>query len=447
MIQIMSTRPPSVLFPRLLSLKIDSYSGPQFGPIVMHHSISALTITFSSPHSPPQMNFEELALHVSERMPNLTTLDLDIPAVEARMQEGLLHFLENLPRLQEVTLSPTMFSSSIIEPLAALNSLRVLSSSIPDNDGWVDCPDSFYVPLEEGAFPSLQSISFGASLSEARRLLEEPHFPASYMTSIILNVPCPLRETPSRLREILQSLADSFHSLQRLEFSMVDIHTEELAQPLPVFDFTDISPVLRLRHLKALTIRYLRPITITDDQLESLSASLPQLEELVLTAYPMFTPKPTLTLPSIISFAVHCPNMKKLALYLRTSGIALLPSADARFNHLAHLWVGYSDASGDIEKICRFLYPLLPRKCEIMATVDECCEECNYIRNPTRWETEDEEDRVKATDLWRGVERTIGLMNHAREDAEKAFKSEKKTLQEELRVARARLELESRSRP
>lgn len=109
MIQIMSTRPPSVLFPRLLSLKIDSYSGPQFGPIVMHHSISALTITFSSPHSPPQMNFEELALHVSERMPNLTTLDLDIPVVEARMQEGLLHFLENLPRLQEVTLSPTMF--------------------------------------------------------------------------------------------------------------------------------------------------------------------------------------------------------------------------------------------------------------------------------------------------------------------------------------------------
>lgn len=69
------------------------------------------------------------------------------------------------------------------------------------------------------------------------------------------------------------------------------------------------------------------------------------------------------------------------------------------------------------------------------------------MRDPTRWKTEDEEDRVKATDLWRGVERTIGLMNHAREDAEKAFKSEKQTLQEELRVARARSELESRSRP
>lgn len=419
MIQIMSTRPPSVLFPRLLSLEIDSYSGPQFGPIVMHHSISALTITFSPFRSPPQMDFEELALHVCERMPNLTTLDLDVPVVEARMQEALFHLLENLPRLQEVTLSPTMFFSSIIEPLAALDSLRVLSSSIPYDDGWVDCPDSFYVPLEEGAFPSLQSISFGASLPEARRLLEEPHFPASSLTSIILNVPCPLRETPWRLQEILESLADSFHSLQRLEFSMVDIHTEELAQPLPVFDFTDITPVLRLRHLKAFTIRYLRPIMITDDQLESLAASLPQLEELVLTAYPMFTPKPTLTLPSIISLAMHCPNMKKLALYLRTSGIALLPSAHARFNNLAQLSIGYSDASGDIERICRFLYPLLPQKCEIMATVDDFCEETNYVRDTTRWWTEDEEDRVKATNMWRDVERTIRLMNYAREDAEK----------------------------
>lgn len=423
MIQIMSTRPPSVLFPRLLSLKIDSYSGPQFGPIVMHHSISALTINFASFHSPPKMDFAELAPHVSERMPNLTTLDLDIPVVDVRMQERLCHLLETLPRLQEVTLSPTMFFSSIITPLAALDSLRVLSSSITDDDGWANCPDSFYTPLEEGAFPSLQSISFGASLSEARRLLEEPHFPASSMTSIFLNVPSSLKETPSHLREILQSLADSFHSLQRLGFSMVDIHTEELAEPLPVFDFTDISPVLRLRHLKAFTIRYLRPITITNDQLESLAASLPQLEELVLTAYPMFTPKPTLTLPSIISFALHCPNMKKLALYLRTSGVALLPFAGARFNHLAQLWIGYSGASGDIEKLCRFLYPLLPQKCEIMATVDECCDECDYVRDPTRWETEDEEDRVKATNLWRDVERTIRLMNYAREDAEKVSKS------------------------
>lgn len=128
MIQIMSTRPPSVLFPRLLSLKIDSYSGPQFGPIVMHHSISALTINFASFHSPPKMDFAELAPHVSERMPNLTTLDLDIPVVDVRMQERLCHLLETLPRLQEVTLSPTMFFSSIITPSPSL-SLHVLSYS------------------------------------------------------------------------------------------------------------------------------------------------------------------------------------------------------------------------------------------------------------------------------------------------------------------------------
>lgn len=80
MIEIMSTRPLSFLFPRLQCLQIGVRPGPQFGPIIMHHSIETFTVGPRLVIIPmDKKNFIALARHASDRMPNLTTLDLDVP--------------------------------------------------------------------------------------------------------------------------------------------------------------------------------------------------------------------------------------------------------------------------------------------------------------------------------------------------------------------------------
>lgn len=145
----------------------------------------------------------------------------------------------------------------------------------------------------------------------------------------------------------------------------------DATRSLPVLAFADIRPIIRLRNLKTFTVRYVHPIEITDDQIESLAANLPQLEELVLNAYPTFAPEPTLTLRAIISFVVHCPNLKKLALYLRTSSFDLSFFIETGFLHLSQLCIGYSTVSDDIACVSRFLFPLLPVKCELLASNDE----------------------------------------------------------------------------
>ncbi|EIM84704.1 uncharacterized protein STEHIDRAFT_169621 [Stereum hirsutum FP-91666 SS1] len=309
MFEIMSTRPLSILFPNLQSLRIGTRTGPQFGALIMHHSISALKIN---------------------------------------IRHG-------------------------------------------SNTEWAKAPPNFQASLEAGAFPSLQSITFGASLAHARQFFTTPNFPTSSLISIFLNVPLPHQRTPSHLQEHLNALTDSCRGLERLELYMTEIDNLRMsiqdARDSPIYTFADICSIIRLRHLKTFTIRYVQPIDITDYQIESLAAGLPHLEELVLNAYPMFTPESTLTLRAIIQFARHCPRITKLRLYLRTTSINIPPSIGEHFHHLAQLCIGYSTIRCDVENVSWLLFPLLPRGFQVLSSLDEDCDEYTHVWEPEWWET------------------------------------------------------------
>lgn len=432
------------MFPNLQSLQLDSHAGPQFGPIIMHHLVSALTISMRlAAREPPKMGFTALSLHVSERMHNLMTLDLNLSDPDDQVEQDLCRLLERLRHLRDVILSPTLFFPSIINPLSTMRSLRVLSSQQGRID-WVKAPSDFHAPLEAGSFPSLQSITFGSSLAHARLFFTEPNFPSSSLVSISLHVPLPHHTTPAHLRELLKTLAGSCPNLEHLEFYMTEIDdlrmTVQEARKYSVFTFADISPLHRLRKLKAFSIRYVHPIEIMDDQIESLAASLPYLEEFVLNAYPMFTPEPSLTLRAIIPFARHCPNIRKLALYLRTIGVDLSPYTNAHFDHLAQLCIGYSSVCSSVENISWFLFPILPGGCDVVASVSRYCDEFELVVDPVWWGTETISKREDAIAFWRNVDRTLGLMHWVKEDRERVLGYRIRALEEELRVAHARLE-------
>lgn len=444
MIEIMATRPLAILFPNLQSLRIGACSGPQFGAIIMHDSVSALTIDMRlTPARSTPIDFTTLCLHVSERMPSLTTLELDIAAPDDQTEHALCLLFERLPYLRDVTLSPMLFFPSIINPLSTIHSLRALMSQSAHIE-WVKAPRNFQAPLEAGAFPSLQSITFGSSLDHARQFFTAPNFPTSSLIYIFLYVPLPHHKTSSHLQQLLISLADSCRSLERLELYMTEIDNLRMsiqdARNSPVYTFADICPILRLQNLKVFIIRYVHPIFITDDEIESLAASLPHLEELVLNAYPMITPKPTLTLRAIVPFALHCPRLTKLALYLRCTLDNVPPSLGAHFDHLAQLCIGCSTVLCNVETVSWFLFPLLPRVCEVLASVDEDCDEFLYVAESAWWETEPKVLRDHAIRFWQNVRRALELMHKVKEDGERPLRSRIGALEEELRVVHARLE-------
>lgn len=198
----MSTRPLSALFPNLQILEIGDDAGPQFGPIVMHHSISMLSIyqrTLGFPTTKPCMNFTAMSRHASERMPNLTTLDFDLDETDGQTEKNLCALIQGLPYLRDITLSPSLFYPSIINPLATRNSLRALSSP-PYFVEWVKAPSIFQASLQPGAFPALQSIEFGCSLAHALKFFVTPHFPTPTLTTISLHITPPHHQIPLHTR-------------------------------------------------------------------------------------------------------------------------------------------------------------------------------------------------------------------------------------------------------
>lgn len=441
----MSTRPLSALFPNLYILEISEGSKPQFGPIVMHHSITTLSIRGSISNNPPtsSMNFTALSRHALERMPNLTTLHIDI-ATDDPIEKDLCALIQGLPHLRDITLSPSLFYPSIINPLATRDSLRALSS-LPYFIEWVKAPSNFRASLQPGAFPALQSIEFGCSLAHALKFFVTPHFPTPTLTTISLHITPPHHQIALHLQGLLSSLADLCCSLERLDLHMaeVDYPGMPMQEPesSPALTFADIRSVLRLSNLRTFTIRYIYPVEITDHEIEIFAASLPHLEELFLNAYPMFTPEPTLTLRAIISFAVHCPNLRQLALYLSTIAVDLSPSTNARFNHLAQFCIGYSTVSGATKYVSQFLFPILPGSCKTLASVSEESGEYDYVADPELWETESSDKRENAIEFWEEVQNLLTLMNQVKDDAERAVKWRLEAVERELKVAKSRLEL------
>lgn len=76
----------------------------------------------------------------------------------------------------------------------------------------------------------------------------------------------------------------------------------------------------------------------------------------------------------------------------------------------------------------------------MLSSLDGDCDEYTHVWEPECWETESRDEIREAVEFWRNVGRALELMNRVKEDKEKFLGSRIRSLEEELRVAHARVE-------
>lgn len=90
------------------------------------------------------------------------------------------------------------------------------------------------------------------------------------------------------------------------------------------FVLSDVTRFSRLPKLVELTLRNDKAPQLTDSDYEAIAAAMPRLEVLVITPDPHISSnsennKSSATLSALFHIASHCPDIKRLGLFLDTS--------------------------------------------------------------------------------------------------------------------------------
>jgi hypothetical protein len=136
-----------------------------------------------------------------------------------------------------------------------------------------------------------------------------------------------------------------------------------------------LKPLLNCPHLTTFELMYPVPLSLTLHDLETLASGWPTLEAIDLNREPVvlgsgLETQSNLTLRALLPFAQHCPNLRKLGLYLHATEVDL-PSASEiprPLTKLTELNVGISSI-GEPQAVALFLSRICPVDCDIGAGV------------------------------------------------------------------------------
>lgn len=439
--QIQRTCPTGQVFPNLKCLRGD-FRVRSFPNFLMHGSILELHLvcyleSFVSENSDLR--------RIAKRLANLTSLTLDASrktgAVDRMNMEETCGFIASFTKLKTLVIPLYSFHGNTVKCLSTMGSLQTITvdptSILASRGAESQLGDSRAMPvLFQGAFPSLQELSFGSSLTCAQTFLADAHFPAPSLRSLwlratdfdstIIN-----DTTPRALRDLLRLLADKFSSLEQLEIIMnpVGSYTGENFRMLPI-DFADISSITLFKSLTSFELRHAYPIKASDEDIESLASQWPTLKKLILNPYPSFPSEPTLSQRALLSFATHCPNIRELGLYIQTAATPLQSRSssdfpDRRFARLSVLNLGYSKYDPKERRaLCRFLFRLLPDGwCNLGTDMMDGNDASEDLDEPDWFGTHSDE-KLSALEFWPTIEETLKLMAEVKEEGERIQRSE-----------------------
>lgn len=450
MLEIASTRPTDPIFPNLRMLTLGTHPKPHFTPYIMHHTVSGIDIEIECIE-----NFSWTVPHIVSRMPNITTLNLTSGKPMESVEHSLEGLLQYLPKLETLTLSLYCLLASAFSALSSHESVRVIKWRGADDDDICGSPFDFlhFAPvLEEHSFPALKELQFAATAADASTFISQPHFRSIDLTSLCVRTVFLDDKTNDQIRALLTSISEVCTSLERLEIAAVatklDEDISEEMNLLPPVTFSDIASLTRMRNLKVFIFHTLHPIKMTDENAEYLASCLPGIEELCLNVYPSFESPPTLTLHSLTPFAVHCPSLTRLGLYMKTdfphgsrSSLQLpCPSVRANSTSLQILDIGHASHfttdPRDIPPICDFLFSVLPAGCVVKVAYDTQMDgkDGTYLADEPEWAMDRRFDSTSKENysFWGGVNGTLKLMEKTRAAAIESRKEEMENLKERL---------------
>ncbi|KAG9217651.1 hypothetical protein CCMSSC00406_0003660 [Pleurotus cornucopiae] len=315
----------------------------------MHPDVKKLVFTVPENFSSQHLSFSQ---YFYARLPNLQSLELKnlTSSSNPNAEQALGTTIEKLAQLRQLTLPCGLVDGlmNILSNLPKLEALSMTSRSNSDTN----------LPLSDGAFSSLATISLVMSFSASAQLFNHPNHPPALFR---IRIESPRAESPAHMTQLLDAIAVNYPRLRQLHISCL---TSSAPPDInETVDIRTIRPILKCSMLRSLELAHYYPFRLLYVDVEEIAISLPHIEILVLNCSPASKSlQDTLSFPALISLAANCPKLERLGLYLGLRDEDI-PASDqntpVKFNNLRTLCSGYSSVSNP-RSVAFFLSFLCP---------------------------------------------------------------------------------------
>ncbi|KAH7886717.1 hypothetical protein F5I97DRAFT_1869635 [Phlebopus sp. FC_14] len=305
---------------------------------------------------------------ISARVPSIHSLKLDTPEYDASLEADIRTLLQNLPELRKFSLPEFYLTLPIFEELSRMKNISVIEfEHVLQFENTIPDATSFNPILAENAFPALWDLALTARIDHVGAFLRSPFAPINitsfYINSYDLHMPSEMHAFLLTLSQQCQLLSQLYVKLLHKETHMTTFVPEHQ------LSYDTIGPVLSFPNLTTFELIHKYPLKITLDEVDDLARRWPSLESLMLNAEPLFLDPDLcmLDLRALLPFARHCPNLRRLGLYVNATEAKMHASLsfDIRpFTALQDLSVGTSLAE-DQHAVAGFLSMLVPPNCKL----------------------------------------------------------------------------------
>ncbi|RDB15035.1 hypothetical protein Hypma_005437 [Hypsizygus marmoreus] len=356
---ISSMRPVINLFPNLRSLELEPrlYLDDipvQPSALFMHSNVTRFVIEVQYARK------TNLWADTISRMTMLVRLEIKGEYIH----EDLLAAVVKSLRCLEIVVLPFLNATAfVIESLWLHPRLQEIRSFGFVDDVFDDL--DIHVPsFPEGAFPVLRTLTIAAWANNFPQFLGQRFFPE--------NIHGLHLETPELDEEDVQA---TILAISKCRDNIEEISLFDIGHGSADFyiTFSHLKPLLCCAKLTTLRLRHRSPLDLTNNDIEQLARSLPQIERLFLNEdpspyashHPAIIPAITMDVLPILAF--HCRCLRSLGIYINaTVPSTFVPMAITPFGMLDSLHVGTSWIAGaDIEPVALFLAQVLPKRCTI----------------------------------------------------------------------------------
>ncbi|KZT39003.1 hypothetical protein SISSUDRAFT_1119241 [Sistotremastrum suecicum HHB10207 ss-3] len=310
MLDLFTTMPPGVAFlPCLANLcweEVDP-STMSFVITLFNSKLKEVELTLAEAPIDSRIILEQL----SRRAPELESLQfwtMDTEVNDDLAQSGIVEAVRGLPSLRSLELCAPIFSSALLQQLSQTN-LRLTrlwffiygpDASKMRVDGKEDRSAASFSELRDVSITSSGLTTFFGDYVEGHQLA-------------FLHVE--VDDGMTALRGNLSVVATSCSNLKHL--SIMHNIPQASAKALSM---DMITPLLVLKSLQVLVIDHSKPPNISNQDIQQISASFPELQHFELCVRAHGMPKPiSPTLECLIPFAQNCKKLISIGIFMDTS--------------------------------------------------------------------------------------------------------------------------------
>lgn len=292
--------------------------------------------------------------NLAPSLPNVATLRIDGDGQLTDFHAEIARLCRGLPKLREVILAPQAVSSFVLRELGMILGLRRIAVAecgraagrriiIDQGAGVVSGPK-----FPPRSFEELTHLAFiTAGPEDVAGVLLSSHFPYRQLTSLWIRFPQPGQGPLSAVRDMLKALRRTCVNLERLVLRFSSLNVTTSLEPVPSRSLTydDIEPAFQFISLREFCIDHTLPLLLDPEDVPRIARRSSRFRKLWLNPFPLMPLESRLPLSSLTQFALHCPCLEYLGLYLDARRAALLDLGTvpfAMFPTLKQFFVGWS---------------------------------------------------------------------------------------------------------